>query len=74
MMEASILDVLLPALNATSVIAFWGWYQADKRALSERKENKENQDKMVELVERQAENQQRTADVLTSLIEKIGLL
>lgn len=74
MTELALFDILSKALDATSLIAFFGWWQADKRALAEREEGKAMQATMLGVVAKQAEHQQRTADVLADLREKIGLL
>lgn len=74
MTELALFDVLAKVLDATSLIAFFGWWQADRRALAEREEGKAMQATMLGVVAKQAEHQQRTADVLADLREKIGLL
>jgi hypothetical protein len=74
MMESTIFEIFSKALDATSLIAFFGWWQADKRAQAEREEGKSIQARILGIIEKQSENQQRTADMLADLKEKIGLL
>ncbi len=70
-MESSILEALIPWLNGVSMVAFWGWFSADKRAEVTRKEMKEFVDAQLARALHQATQTQRVADMLDNILHKL---
>lgn len=70
-MESTILEALIPALNGVSLVAFWGWFQADKRSEETRKEMKQYVDGQVGRAEHHATQMQKIADLLDNIMHKL---